>query len=534
MKQASGSHFPPFFCKHKTHATLLILFLSCLFILSACGGNNPAPNTTSSLPKKGGTLKVGIISDIANMDPLTSTSLYDSDVMANMYDTLFKYDDKGVIQPELVSSYKYASPTALDLTLRSGVKFQDGTPFNADAVIFNLNRFLTDKTGPRYSDVEDITNLTKLGDMQVQINLQKPYGPLLNVLTGSEGRMVSPTALKTLGDKFKGNPVNAGSGPFIWVEWARADHILLKANPNYWQKDAQGNSLPYLQFIRFQVMTNATVMYNNLETNQIQVDSSPDPNTVSQIKSNPSLTYRQIPSPGFGSIQINMSQPPLNNVHLRRAISLAINRQEILTHVLQGVGIVAHGPLSPASWAYDNSFTGLDYNVAQAKAELAQSGLTNPTFPLLFTAGNPTTLQEVQFIQAQLQAVGINMTLKQSTFPALVSAMDAINYQAVFVGWTGSRDPDGLMFGLWHTGGGINYTRESNPQLDALLDKGRYTTERAQRIPFYQQAQKLVVEDAGTIFITHPVISQATSSTVKNYFLSPSAVLDFTSTYLSS
>src|SRR5581483_11324516 len=148
-------------------------------------------------------------------------------------------------------------------------------------------------------------------------------------------------------------PVNAGTGAFIFVEWIKGDHLLLKANPNYWKKDAQGNRLPYLAAIRFRTITNAQVMYNNLETAQIQVATAIDPNDVALAKSNPSLIYRQITSPGFASIQLNVSKPPLDNVHVRRAIAYAIDRQQILDHVLQGVGFVAKGPLSPASCNYD-------------------------------------------------------------------------------------------------------------------------------------------------------------------------------------
>src|SRR5581483_4097487 len=128
--------------------------------------------------------------------------------------------------------------------------------------------------------------------------------------------------------------------------------------------------------------TNGTVMYSNLETSQIQVASNIDPNEVSLAKSNSSLVYRQIAGPGFGSLFINNAAPPVNNVHVRRAIAWAINRQDILSHVFQGVGVVAKGPLSPASWAYDKNLVSYSYDPSKAKAELAQAGLTSVSFTL--------------------------------------------------------------------------------------------------------------------------------------------------------
>ncbi|HEU5229991.1 MAG TPA: ABC transporter substrate-binding protein [Ktedonobacteraceae bacterium] len=534
MLQSLQSQVPMVFSRRKVWAPLIAILLACIFVLAACGGQTPPStgNQSSNTPTKGGNIVEGLVAEPASMDPLTSASLYDADVMVNMYDTLLKYDVNSKIQPDLATSYTFASPTVLNLTLRNDVKFQDGTPFNADAVVFNISRFLNDPASPRFTDVAPIVSVQKTGDFQVQIKLKQPYAPMLNVLTGAVGTMLSPTAVKSLGKNLVNAPVNAGSGAFIFVEWIKGDHLLLKANPNYWKKDAQGNRLPYLQSIRFRTITNLQVMYNNLETAQVQIATGIDPNDVVQAKSNPTLTYRQVTSPGFSSIQLNVSQPPLNNVHVRRAIAYAINRQEILDHVLQGVGFVAKGPLSPASWAYDKNFAGITFDLNKAKAELAQSGVSNVSFPLVISSGNPTILQEAQFIQSQLQAVGINISLKQETFATLVTDFQTFNYQSLLVGWTGSVDPDGTMYAMFYSTGGFNYTKYANAQVDSLLNSGRTTLDQAQRVPFYQQAQNIIVQDASRVFLTHGAVAQTTTSNVKNYPLYPSGVVDLTSVYL--
>lgn len=531
MMPARNDHIPHFFARRTFFITTILL--SCMFLLSACGGSATGPNTTTTT-KKGGNLNVGLIAEPTTLDPLTSASLYDIDIMVNIYDTLFRFDANNTLQPDLATSYVYASPTVLKLNLRSDVKFQDGTPFNADAVIFNIKRFLADKASTRYTDVSDITEITKVSDTQVQINLQKPFAPLLTFLAGNVGLIMSPTAVQKLGDKLGNAPVGVGSGPFLFVEWIKGDHLLLKANPNYWRTDTDGSKLPYIQSVRYHTITNATVMYNNLQTNQIQIATNLDPNNVVQIKNNPSLTYRQIPSPGFASLQINVAQPPLNNLHVRRAIAFGINRQEILDHVLLGVGLVARGPISPASWAYDKSYTGLDYDVTKAKAELAQSGVKNVSFTLSYTGGNPTTSQEMQFIQSQLQAIGITVNLKQETFTALVADFQTTHYQSVFIGWTGGRDPDSTLYSMFTSHGGFSHTNYADPQIDALLDQGRTVANQAQRIPLYQQAQRLIVESGSRIFLIHPVVAQVTSNTVKNYLLSPGSEINLASVYVAS
>ncbi|MDQ2716439.1 MAG: ABC transporter substrate-binding protein, partial [Chloroflexota bacterium] len=286
-----------------------ILFL-CAIALAACGGGPTTSNTTA----KGGSISVGLVSDPQTLDPLKSVTLYDTDVMANMYDSLFRYDAQNVIHPLLVSSYSYTSPTVLNLTLHTGITFQDGTPFNADAVLFNLNRFINNKASPRYSDVVSIASVQKVSADQVQITLKQAYAPLLDKLSGQVGMMLSPAVVKKLGTKLGNAPINAGSGAFTFVEWVKGDHVLLKANPHYWQKDAAGNALPYLQSVRFRSITNTSVMYSNLQTNSIQIASTLGPSDVAQAKANPGLIYRQVPGPGFESLQINVSAPPFNNV----------------------------------------------------------------------------------------------------------------------------------------------------------------------------------------------------------------------------
>lgn len=477
---------------------------------------------------------VGLASDPSTLDPLTSTSLYNTDVMANMYDTLLKYDTQNNIQPSLASSYTYTTPTTLSLQLRTDVKFQDGTPFNADAVIFNLNRFLNDKGSPRYTDVEAIDSVQKVSDSQVQIKLKQPFAPLLNVLTGPVGMMLSPAAVKSLGTKLGNAPKNAGSGPFIFSEWIKGDHLLLKANPNYWEKDQNGNRLPYLQSILYHFIANANVMYDNLETNQIQVASNISPNDVAQMKANPDLTYRQEAGPGTTDIELNVSAAPLNNVHVRSALAWGVNRAEILHDVFKDVGVVATGPLSPIDWAYDKNINGFTYDVNKAKAELAQSGMSKVSFTLLVTSGNPTLAQEAQFIQSELQPTGITINIKQETFVTLATDYQTGNYQALLISWTGSLDPDGVMYGLFTSKGSLNYTKYANPQVDTLLESGRTTINQAQRIPYYQKAQALIVQDVTCVFIFYPAVYQATTSKVKNYSLLASDVINLTSAYLSS
>src|SRR5579875_3329760 len=374
-----------------------------VLLLVACGGGSSTNQTSSTTVKKGGNIVVGLDSDVVTLDPLNSSALVDREVMLNIYDTLVKVNAQNEIEPDLATSWQYKSPTQLVFTLRTDVKFQDGTPFNADAVVFNINRILTTPSSPRYSEISDVQSVTAIDSSHVQFNLKAPFSPLLAALTDRAGMMLSPTAVQKLGANLANAPTNAGSGPFEFVDWVKGDHLT-----------SQRNQLPYLQSIRYRPITNGSVMFSNLETGNINVAEDIDPTDVAAAQSNPSLIYKQIPGLSFYGFMLNVKAAPLNNVHVRRAIEWAVNRQEIVTSVLKNVGTVAQGPIPPSSWAYDSSFAPYSYNINQAKAELAQAGDTKGvTFTMLIASGSPLNTQEAQFIQAELQPAGITMNIKQ-------------------------------------------------------------------------------------------------------------------------
>ena len=305
-------------------------------------------------------------------------------------------------------------------TLRTGVTFQDGTPFNADAVVFNINRILSAPTSPRYSEIASVKSVVATDSSHVQFNLKRAFSPLLATLTDRAGMMLSPTAVQNLGSNLANAPVKAGSGPFMFSQWVKGDHLTIVKNPHYWMKDAQGKTLPYLQSIRYAPLTNESVRYSNLETGNINVAEDLGPNDVASAKANSNLVYNQAAGLSFFGFMLNTKVAPFTNVHIRRAIEWGVNRQEIVTTALKNIGVVAQTPLSQASWAYSSSIAPYSYNTANAKSELSQGGSSKGiSFTLLIASGSPLNTEEAQFIQSELQPVGITVNIKQETFATL-------------------------------------------------------------------------------------------------------------------
>src|SRR5215469_5790307 len=201
-----------------------ILF-TLVLLVSACGGNNGTTSTSSNgTPKMGGTLRVAQETEINTLDPNTSGLLVEREIYYNMYDSLLGIDAKLNFVPDLATSWKYTDPQTLVLTLREGVKFQDGTDFNADAVQFNLQRYMTstDPAAARKSDLASVQSVEVTDPNTVTLHLKKPDATLLAALVDRAGMMLSPTAIKTLGPKLATSPTGAGTGPFEFVEWQRA------------------------------------------------------------------------------------------------------------------------------------------------------------------------------------------------------------------------------------------------------------------------------------------------------------------------
>src|SRR6266567_2103317 len=185
--------------------SVIILFTT---VLVACGGSPPATPS-----KYNGKISVGLDSDAVTLDPLKSSAFVDRQVMLNLYDTLVRLDEHNAIVPDLATSWSFTSPTQLVFTLRTDVKFQDGTPFNADAVVFNINRILSTPSSPRYSEISSIKSVDAVDASHVQFTLKKAFTPLLATLTDRAGMMLSPTAVNKLGSGLSNGPVNVGSGP---------------------------------------------------------------------------------------------------------------------------------------------------------------------------------------------------------------------------------------------------------------------------------------------------------------------------------
>jgi peptide/nickel transport system substrate-binding protein len=248
-------------------------------------------------------------------------------------------NDKAEVVGSLVEKTDNPQPNVYVMTLRQGIKFQDGTDFNSEAVKFNLERHMNDPKGTRLQDVKDITTIETPDPRTVRITLKAAFAPFTSKLTGGAGYMLSPTAVQKLGDNLQRDLTGAGTGPYKFTQWQKDTQIVLDRNPDYWGKDADGTQLPYLDKIILKPFPNEDVRLTNVKTGDADVLIGPPPyKDIEDLKKDSTLNVKEIAGLGFQFIFVNTQKEPFNNPAVRRALSYAIDREQIKQAVYFGAG----------------------------------------------------------------------------------------------------------------------------------------------------------------------------------------------------
>jgi peptide/nickel transport system substrate-binding protein len=481
-------------------------------------------------PKKGGTLRVGFYIEAATMDPHLSGSKIDRQIYHNVFEPLVTLDNKLGIKPGLAESWTQPDPKTLVFKLRRGVKFHDGTDFNAEAAKFNFTRMKTEPKSVRKNELANVDTVDVVDPFTLRLNLKKPDAALLATLTDRAGMMISPKAVQERGQELERNAKGAGTGPFEFVEWIKDDHLLIKRNEAYWNK--QGG--PYLDRIRYRPIPDDTVKLQSLQSGEIDVMDYVQPRDVAAVKADKNVVVVDVPSLADFAYQLNHGRPPFNVKALRQAVAYAIDLEQIVKGVWLNVGVPANGPIPPTSWAYDRSIPPIKRDLAKAKAKLAEGGKPGG-FEFTVTTNNlPINVQEAEVIQAQLAEAGIQMKVKLVDGATLISNGNSKNFEMISYQWSGRPDPDGNVYQFYKTSPGtsLNWSGISTPQLDALLDKTREVSSQAERKKLYSEVTKILQDELPMIFIVHPIEPKAFSPKVQGYDPVPDGMMRFKDVWL--
>ena len=475
----------------RIRATLLALGLA---LTPLAAGAQPAP-------EKGGTLVVGFPSDSKTFDPTYSVQFTERQALYLVYNTLVRYGTDFSINPELAESWKIENDgKRIVFKLRTGVKFHDGTDFNAEAVKWNIDHRLDPATASPQRALLDpiIQSVSVVDGSTVAFDLKQKAPGLLSLLGERPGFMISPAAAKKFGKDLGTNPV--GTGPFVFKAWVKGSHIDFERNPSYWE-----TGKPYLDKIVFRDIAGSVVGAQRLITGELDFVGDMSPQEIKQLQGKPGIKLYPITVGRWYSLQWHMYEPPFNNAKLREAIAHAIDRKRISDIVMDGKGSLYDGPTPKGLWWFNPEAVSYPYDPEKAKALLKEAGFPNGIELTLSTPQVGVFQQINQLAQEQLAAVGIKAKLapvaQSEWYDLLVKKQTNFSPNR----WTQRPDPDGLLYILFHTKGFANTTGYSNEKVDKLLEAGRNTYDPAERKKIYDEMQAIVAKDVPMLSLFYSV-----------------------------
>ncbi|MFZ0131248.1 MAG: ABC transporter substrate-binding protein [Desulfobacterales bacterium] len=505
----------------------------------------------AAAPKQGGTLVFGRGGDSVGLDPAYETDGNSFMICDNVLEALVFYKDESTaLEPGLAQEWKIA-PDGKTYTfhLRKGVKFHDGTPFDANAVVFSIGRMMKDRKvkfvgkgweipaqerPPEYwvsMEMDDIVeSIEAVDDSTVVFKLKKVNAPFMANMGMDFADIISPTAFLKDPKEFIRNPV--GTGPFKFVKWVKDDRVILEKNPDYWNKSGG----PYLDQLVFRSIPENSVRFLELKTGNIHICQFPNPADIALAEKDKSLKLVSQPGMNIGYVGYNLTKEPWkSNVDLRKAVAHAINRTAIVDNIYQGLGQVARNPIPPTMWGYNDNVPGYAYDVKQAKEYLKKAGfadgkelgeITLWSMPVP-RPYNPEGLKVGEAMAADLAKVGITakvVTFEWGTYLKRQREQPA-DMDMFQLGWTGDNgDPDNFLAVLFDgLASPAVRTQWHNEKYHQLMIKGRETIDQEKRTEIYKEAQQLLYDECPVIPIAHSTVKWPQLKNVMNFKLHPTA-----------
>ena len=447
-------------------------------------------------------LKIGLQDDADVLDPAQSRTFVGRIVYTALCDKLVDVSQTLDIVPQLATDWKWSEDgTELVMNLRQGVTFHDGTPFNALAVVANIERSKTLPESRRKSELTSVKTVEAIGDYQVRFTLNSPDVTLLAQLSDRAGMMISPKAAAEMGANFGNKPIC--SGPFKFVERVQQDRIVLEKFPQYWNA-----ANIFIDKVTFLPIPDTTVRLANLQSGDLDMLERLAASDAAAVKSDASLNYADTVGIGYMALYANLANGPRadnpfgKDKRLRQAFSLAIDREAVNQVVYEGTSVAGNQPYAPNSPWFDKDIPVPARDVEKAKALMKEAGHENLDIELQ-VPNNPVAMQMMQIIQSMVAEAGFNVTLKATEFATLLSEQTAGNFQLSRSDWSGRVDPDGNLHQFVSCKGGINDVKYCNPEVDALLNDARKSTDDTVRKQKYDAAAKILNDDLPVIYLGH-------------------------------
>lgn len=492
-----------------------------------------------------GTLIVGTETDIEGFDPGHAGALATTRVISNTMEGLLKYTPGTVdLEPLLateVPSLENGGISEDGLTytykLREGVKFIDGTDFNADAVVTSYRRLYDDSfefydsTNTSGFFLTDLTSAEAVDPTTVVFTLGTPNSAFMELTNIYAGRIMSPTAITTM-PSTEWAEGGYGTGPFSLTEWEKGVKVELAANANYY------GTAPGIETLVFRPIPEPTARVAALLNGEVDMIVVVPPDSIQAVKDNADLTFEQGPSLHYWFIQLNTGAAPFDSKEVRQAVNYAVDKEGLTQNVLQGSAVAATQPLPAASWSYNPDVVGYPYDPEKAKELLATAGFadgfkTNMIIPQS-GSGMMIPVQMNEYIQGNLRDVGIDVSIQSFEWVSYLGIWAQGLNEDVTMGNQSIMASDPYVANFLLSGtftpadGGWNIGYYDNEEVNKLLSDALLTADKEARRALYYEAWAKITDDAPWIFVCNDLQPMAFKNSVKGYLTNPAYVIDFT------
>ncbi|MCZ8514262.1 ABC transporter substrate-binding protein [Paenibacillus filicis] len=515
-------------------------------------GETPKQETKQEAPKKvQDTLIVGRGGDSASLDPSIVTDGESIKIAQQVFDKLLEYKPGTTeVQAGLAESWKVSSDgLQYTFTLRKGVKFHDGTDFNADAVVFNFNRWSDPKSPYKFQgdsfdyytsmfgadDKRVIKEVKAIDPNTVQFTLNKPSAPFLQNVAMPAFSIGSPKAIQEKKEKFKSEPV--GTGPFVFKEWKRNDSITLEKNPNYWKQ-----GLPKLNKVIVRAIPDNSARFTALQNGELDLIEGINADDLKTLEGNKNLQKVIRPSFNVGYFGFVTTKKPFDDPKVRVALSYAVNKKAIISAFFGGLAEPATNPMPPSLWGYNKDVQDYPYDLEKAKSLLKEAGYPNGLPGEYVFYAMPVSRPYMQdakkvaeAIQADFAKIGVKTKISSPEWATYLDDVKKGEKDDLFLlGWTGDNgDPDNFLYNQLDKDniGGNNRSRYSNDEVHSLLIEAQSATDKAKREDLYKKAQVIMKKDAPWIPLVHSTPLLGAKANVAGFVPSPTGSEAYTEVY---
>jgi peptide/nickel transport system substrate-binding protein len=469
-------------------------------------------------------LRIGMRDDPGSLDPATNATFVGRVSLQSICDKLVDIDAEGNLVPMLAESWEWNDAgTEVTLKLRQGVVFHDGTPLDAEAVRYTLDRYKTLEGSRRAAELGTIASVEVIDPATVKLVLSSPSVSLLTQLTDRAGMIVSPTAAAAMSaDAFAAAPVCAG--PYTLAEYLPQERVVLEKFADHWRADEYS-----FDRVIFQAIPDTNVRLLNLRSGDLDLAENIAPNDIPSIESDAGLKVAIGDQPAYEMILFNLNGPGADadvaaHPELREAFSLGIDREAINQVVFGGRYTTGNQPFPPSSPWYNQDFPVPARDVEAAKAKLAEAGLDGAEIDLMIST-SPERAAVAEMMQAMLSEVGITLNINPTEFVAMRQQASEGNFEAYVIGSSGRVDPDLNISLVLQSGTANNAGRYSSEELDALLAKGRATSDQAARKAIYDEAMAVIMRDMPGIYLYNQRAAYAMKSGVEGFVPYPDGII---------